>query len=315
MSIEFEVLNNNVEHYMDSNKYFIEKQSSLLNPLFSQYLFIGKTNSDRYSVDQDYCIAGLRAFEESGSIAEALNIWEMLKQDVNQEKCYARYRANYWCVERRCDSTLIYELKHLKWLPDHTGKFYRPSEISVEELHPAFLYDDCLPMLKALEIGSSVYEDTNCILEHYAEKFQVEAKISIEEVLCFIGKGNAENHPLFYSMLYVRGDKRECIDYNYIIKGLEYLLERRSFYISKMIWDELCKDTNISCYTAAYKPNNFCRCRSCESSLIYYLRRNAWLPDKNKVLHKPCDIKLEDLHPIFKSYPHDNILNALGLGR
>ena len=111
----------------------------------------------------------------------------------------------------------------------------------------------------------------------------------------------ATTNPYFHSVLY--SDRRKTrlgIDVDYTIENIAQVLAEQSIDNSKRLWNTLieygeyghsqysaCKHTTsgiftIECYceTAMYAPNGSAEIKKCPSTLIYLLRKNAWLPDK-----------------------------------
>jgi len=209
-------------------------------------------------------------------------------------------------------------------------------------VHPIFLYqnaeDNNLHYAKASELflgeaygnGSgeilaSVYEKPclwNGYSKHYTEK-ELQQFVSFVSS-CGVAKGleivkrRALLHPQYYSLLNSYGRQTgHGHDSDYTIPNLEKLLKRQSPKLSKLIWNTLentGKHNDSKYVTARYSPNASAEIKTCDSSLIYYLKEYAWLPNKQDMLFKPEDISLSDLHTDFNYDPENKLLAALKIG-
>ena len=178
------------------------------------------------------------------------------------------------------------------------------------------------------EILASAYERYclwNGYAEHYSEK-ELQQFITFVSA-CGIGKNLAIEkrsvfgppfHPLYYTSL--RSDRKHTglgDDSDYTIPGLENLLKLKSVEISKIIWKTLERYGKIQgpLYTyARYSPNAAAVTKTCDSSLVYYLKEYAWLPNKQGELFKPEDISISDLNAAFVYDSENRLLTALKIG-
>lgn len=147
-------------------------------------------------------------------------------------------------------------------------------------------------------------------------------------ISCGVSKGltiqerSATQNPLFDSVLYSYQNRARKsgygTDFDYTIPYLEGLLRRNEFQISKLIWNTLeryGKSSGGQRYAVAkYSPNASAETKSCDSTLIYYLKHYAWVPNKNGNLLKPEDISLVDLHEEFLYNSKNKLLVALEIG-
>lgn len=147
-------------------------------------------------------------------------------------------------------------------------------------------------------------------------------------ISCGVSKGliiqerSATQNPFFDSALYnYHNHARKSgygIDFDYTIPYLEGLLRKNEFQISKLIWNTLeryGKTSGGQRYAVAkYSPNASAETKSCDSTLIYYLKHYAWVPSKNGNFLKPEDISLADLHEEFSYNSKNKLLVALEIG-
>ena len=141
----------------------------------------------------------------------------------------------------------------------------------------------------------------------------------------FIEECDVKSNPLFYKELLI-GDRKTKYERgkDYTINELDKLLSYNSVRISLLIWDVLKKVKDEPLYKrdfinywytkAYYQANASVEKTFCDSTLIYTLKNTAWLPDKNGNFYKPCDIKIENLHPKFQYDIHNETLTALEIG-
>lgn len=175
------------------------------------------------------------------------------------------------------------------------------------------------------DIMAELMDDVYCLWDGYKEKYSekelrcvlnfakycgVKRNITIEEQ-------SAYENPLYREKL--SSESRFTgygKDEDYTIWRLEYLLSLKDLRISKMIWDILLEKVHsyINYAEAVYSPNGSATPKHCESSLIYYLKRNDWVPDINGRLFKPGDIDIDKINKSFKYDDRNKLLKALGFG-
>ena len=133
-------------------------------------------------------------------------------------------------------------------------------------------------------------------------------------------KANAEMNPQFNEKL--ESEARHTgygVNEDHTITCLDVMAGAKSLKLSQEIWKIITsiKNGGEKYLTATYSPNGTSRSRSCESSLVYYLKNYEWLPDRKGVFHKPSDIILSQLHPFFKydinEIQNNPIIKAIGL--
>lgn len=175
------------------------------------------------------------------------------------------------------------------------------------------------------EILASAYEKDclwNGYSEHYSEKELQQFIVFVNA--CGISKGltieeqRATRNPLYFDSLYSYGRETEyATNSDYTIPDLEILLKLQSLKICNLIWKTLeryGKNCDYKYITARYSPNASTATKTCDSSLVYYLKEYAWLPNKQGKLFKPEDISSSDLHADFAYDPENKLLAALKIG-
>lgn len=202
--------------------------------------------------------------------------------------------------------------------------------------HSLFVYlnksDNELYIVKASELfigkayGNDIGElladsyEKNCLWDGYSEHYKEK---ELHQFITFVtscgaSKGlhieeqGAYYHPLYHSVLSSYGRRYTGYGSNsdYTIPGLEKLLKLQSAKISQLIWKTLehyGKSSGYKYITARYSPNASAVTKTCDSSLIYYLKQYAWIPDKQGKMQKPEDISVSDLREDFV-FDSDNIL-------
>lgn len=180
------------------------------------------------------------------------------------------------------------------------------------------------------ELLADVYEK-NCLwsgyAEHYKEGKELQQFITFA-VSCGARKGltiveqDAFYNPQYHSLLcdYSRRTTGYGLNSDYTIPGLEKILKVHSIEISKLIWSTLERYGKGNIYgspkyvTARYAPNASAMTKTCDSTLIYYLKEYAWIPDKQGNLRKPEDISIAELRKDFVYDSGNKLLEALKLG-
>ena len=133
----------------------------------------------------------------------------------------------------------------------------------------------------------------------------------------YIVQCSASNHPQFHYKLYSPGKiTNQSTNSDYTIESIQGLLNSRSIPISKIIWNTLSKNGSTSKYAIArYSPNGQNVPRKCESTLIYYLKKIEWIPNKHNDYCRPQDMQISDLRQDFIYDPDNKLFCALEFGK
>jgi len=133
----------------------IEHRDAQRNPLFREKLSSERRlgNSD----NNDYIIPKLGNLLNKNLRSISKMIWDCLLKNGNDILyCQAYYRPNQQVSLKRCDSTLVYELKRAKWIPvEGSDELYAPEDVSIEDLPSDFRYEPGNHLLQALKLGSN----------------------------------------------------------------------------------------------------------------------------------------------------------------
>lgn len=130
-----------------------------------------------------------------------------------------------------------------------------------------------------------------------------------------IVKNDAKNNPLYYKELHSYGRETGLgVNHDYNILKIEELLDLQSTEFNKMLWEFL----HNYCYNyakARYSPNASAEVKSCESTLLYHLKRKKWILGKDNQWYTPLEIDMDLLSDDYKNYILDeNLLNNLDFG-
>lgn len=107
------------------------------------------------AIDIDWTIKHINTFVTKPKIASSRLIWTTLT-NANPKVAKARFRPNRQYSVRESDSQLICWLKANAWIPDANGHFYRPQDISRDQLLPGFLFDDRNGLLSAIGFEEAI---------------------------------------------------------------------------------------------------------------------------------------------------------------
>ena len=143
--------------------------------------FRDKLRSDRpvrNETNHDWTIPNIESILNLQNISVSQLVWDAIisypisyySNDIR----YAKYSPNGSAAVKTCPSTLIYFLKHYDWIPDRSGNFHKPRDITKDELSKRFPYDDRNGLLSAIEFGLGSSIKTNEITKAI-EKLGVEA--------------------------------------------------------------------------------------------------------------------------------------------
>ena len=115
------------------------------------------------SINADWSIDGLISLLKNPTIDSSSLIWRALI-NANSLMATARFRPNASCTTRESESQLVWLLKEFPWVPDVSGKFHLPSEISRSQLREDFPYDNRNGLLDAIDLEKN--------LQRITEEFQ-----------------------------------------------------------------------------------------------------------------------------------------------
>lgn len=287
-------------------------------PIVDQSFVIGTAKTDRTSEQIKSFFQERLDIREYGPKVELEKLLQKYSgaYEVNDEYfkdllSFAEYKADHSDIDFSSHSLFLY-------LNNSDNKLYI---VNADKLFLGKAYGNDVG-----ELLANVY-DKHCLWDGYADHYSEKElkQFIVFATSCGISKGliiekqSAYQHPLYHTELSAYGRRYTGYgsDSDYTIPGLKKLLEVQSIKISKLIWKTLECDGKSSGYkyiTARYSPNASAITRTCDSSLIYYLKQYAWIPDKQGKLHRPEDISVSELRSGFYYDPENKILEALKLG-
>ena len=134
-----------------------------------------------------------------------------------------------------------------------------------------------------------------------------------------IAECDAMYNPQFKDKLWVDGKfTSQGTNADYTIDRIQELLKQNSVDISKIIWNTLLKFGKgpwCQYTTAKFSPNGTNSTRTCDSTLVYYLKKNAWIPNKKGTLCKPSELQISDLRKDFPFDAANKLIVALEIGK
>lgn len=125
------------------------------------------------------------------------------------------------------------------------------------------------------------------------------------------------SHPLYNQLDTDRERKDSCIKRDYSLTGVSVLHsipEEKLYLQSKLLWKYLVDDKNFYHHIAEYRANASRNIEQIDSTAAYYLRRTAWIPDKNGEFRRPCEITADNLYEGFVFDEKAVFLKNIGFG-
>jgi len=139
------------------------------------------TRSTYTGINEDYSINALDKYTKLQSISASRQIWQaLIRADSRVAK--ARYRPNQQYQTREADSQLVHHLKTCTWIPDKSGAFHKPQEMTRDDLRRDFPYDDRNGLLTAIGFGERA--------KRRSEEYQ--ARNEVAKVMGFASAEEAE---------------------------------------------------------------------------------------------------------------------------
>lgn len=106
------------------------------------------------AIDTDYSIPDIEKYLSKSSVSANRLIWNALCHADNA--CLkARFRPNQQYSLREADSQLVHHLKKHDWIPDKSGIFRKPQDMTKEDLRTDFPFDDRNGLLTAIGFGEN----------------------------------------------------------------------------------------------------------------------------------------------------------------
>lgn len=201
--------------------------------------------------------------------------------------------------------------------------FLDPSEKELYYTFPSELYFGAAYGNPAGELLAEIYEK-NCLWDGYIKQYTADelSRFKAFAQACGVGQGltieyqEACRNPQFRSKLSSSAHNTGYgADSDYTIPELVSILKCGSPELGRLIWNTLANSSESGKYaTARYAPNGTAPTKSCDSSLIYYLKQYAWVPNKQGKLYKPEDIAAADLADGLEYNPENKLIAALKIG-
>jgi hypothetical protein len=121
-----------------------------------EYLSLLEDSSrvSQYERSKDYTIEGLEGYLEKPSIPISRLIWNALI-NAGEPVAKACYRANAKSKYKIKPSQLVCHLRDTAWIPNESGAFHKPSDITSNDLLTDFLHDDRNGLFSAIGFGDN----------------------------------------------------------------------------------------------------------------------------------------------------------------
>lgn len=124
-------------------------------------------------------------------------------------------------------------------------------------------------------------------------------------------------HPEYKNLNTNREIHKTKKDSDYTITGIDRLqqISQEGLYKEAfLLWETVVKDKNIHHHEAYYQPNQSVAKQEFDSRVAYVLKRVKWIPNKEGVFCRPCEITADELYEGFE-YNEDAIfLKNIGFG-
>lgn len=152
----------------------VSQSCILYNKLFND-LEIRDSRRTKNCIYDDYSIENLESYLQIQSISVSKLIWEALIR-AGKQMSKAQYRPNMKYQIREFDSQLVCLLKDYSWIPDKSGAFHKAYDMTKDDLHADFRYDDHNGLLTAIGFG----ERAKKLSEEYVSKNHEAKKMGFE---------------------------------------------------------------------------------------------------------------------------------------
>lgn len=137
------------------------------------------------AINEDYSIPGIEQYLAVQTILASRLIWDALTR-ADRRSMTARFRPNQQYTIRETPSQLVSHLMPQAWIPDKTGVFRKPEDMTTDDLRTDFPYDDRNGLLTAIGFGehankqSAQYQAQNDAAKEMGFDSAEEAKVAVE---------------------------------------------------------------------------------------------------------------------------------------
>lgn len=167
------------------------------------------------------------------------------------------------------------------------------------------------------EAAEASLADSYATLEISPEKVGDFAALVGARVRLEIADTSVRNNPDALYLWRVPGQRYTSpIDRDYLIPGLERLMETPSLALSRLLWNTMCALGPFSRYlVATYQKNEANGPRTAHSQLVHRLRNGSWVPQGKGTYVRPRDASSELLPPGFPFDQGDRWLELVEFGK
>ena len=129
------------------------------------------------TINIDYTINNINQILDHCNLELSLLIWNTLCA-VSSSVLRASFKQNGKAELRTADSQLVHSLKNHTWIPSKNGQFYKPQEITQNQLHHTIVYNNSNGWLDAIGFGENIEKEK----ETYKEKEAFAQELGFESL-------------------------------------------------------------------------------------------------------------------------------------
>lgn len=116
-----------------------------------------------------------------------------------------------------------------------------------------------------------------------------------------------DNFPL-YDRLNLYNARSTRTEITYTLAGFDWnsftrIAEEGLYDEARMLWKMVVKTNDRDCLQTVFQPNTKAKVQTFDSTLVYYLKRIAWVPTVSGEYKRPCDLQEGDLPEDFEDIP------------
>ena len=119
---------------------------------------LGGARETATRIDEDYYIPDLNKLLKLRKCPINLLIWDVVRE-AGPKMLEAQYRPNQQYGKRGRKSSLVIELTDVEWIPDKKGRLHKPCNLTKEQLHLDFKYDNRNGWLDKIGFGEKAKEE------------------------------------------------------------------------------------------------------------------------------------------------------------
>lgn len=316
----------NSKLYCANDKIYIKSQykpENIKNPKYIHQTIIANQKAYEFSLkvlnipimsSKEDHLEEIRAGNSDGAISGMIGILEEYSNTSNKYDFIEKYKnaSIFLAIHSYNKGVILVKASECCWSDAVAPFFQRNESVAISSSNGMnYIYEKCVKIL-ALNEYQKVFSSEE--IKKLQDMFNILGGNSLPKII----KCDVENNPLCRQWMEKNKFRRTKVTKSdYTVTGLDIideLVESNSVDSILLLWNLLISSQSDQYLHGCFSPSENGSFWSGESSLVYYLKRKKWLPDRNGKYFRPCEITEKDLPDSFTLTGTSPLLKAIGFG-